>query len=529
MELQPQGLIPIEWLMVAVFIAGAIVRGLLMHKSTGSLENLFLADRKVPGLIGSLSTVATNFNANDFFGSAGLIFGVGAVMLHGNLLNGVALLFVALFVMQKLRRINAFTLGGWLEKRYSPIVGNLYSSTWAFIWMLFNLGLYIYAGALVLHTLVGWNLYASMVGIALIAAFYTLWGGFGAVIASDVLGVALMFFPFLFLASSVWADVGGPIEIAKALPEAKAHFWGSQTPFGALPLMLCGMFFFALSYWTSEAQIVQRPLSAKSEEDASVTYLGASFWYMILVPLLISVPALAAITLFPQLETRDYAMAMLIRSYIPKGLYGVMVVGLMAGVFSSADSQINAFCAMFTNDIYKKLLVRRKEKEHYLLVSKVAGIIFTLAAIGTALLFSTERAKELGMMLFAFSVLATIMPPFAAITILGSMSKRITKQGALAGLICGAAVSIFLIVATQKEAKWILNIAQDTLYLRTIATFLTTAFVAVIVSMAFKPAKDVPLPDSTFTMTKMTPRLKRMVIMLVLALIVMATVWTVIF
>ena len=439
-------LLPIEWMMVIVFVTGALVRGLLMHKSTGTLENLFLAGRKVPAFIASLSTVATNMNANDFIGSAGFAYGVGAVILHGNLANGIALIFVSLVVMQKLRRISVFTLGGWLEQRYSPTVAHMYTFAWTFIWMLFNMGLYIYGGAFVLKTLAGWNLYYSIVGLSIIAAFYTLLGGLGAVIASDVLGVALMFFPFVFLSLAVWGDVGGPIELAKALPEAKTAFWGPHTPFGGITMAIAGMVFMSLSYWTSEAQIVQRPLSAKSEEDASSTYLYTSFWYTILVPLVVTIPALCAIKLFPGLDNPDYAMPLLIRTYLPRGLYGIIVVGLMAGVFSSADSQINSFCAMFTSEIYKKLFVRDKEKEHYLFVSKVAGILFTLAAIGTALLFSIGSVKN-GMMLFAFSVLATIMPPFGAVTIMGSLFKRISKQGALAGIIAGMAVAIVLLVA----------------------------------------------------------------------------------
>ena len=448
-------LIPIEWIMVAVFVAGAIVRGIIMHKSTGSLDNLFLAGRKVPGLIASLSTVATNMNAGDFIGSAGIVYLVGALMVHGNLLHGIALIFVALVVMQKLRRLNAFTLGDWLEKRYCPAVGNTYSIVWAFVWMLFNLGFYLYVGAFVLEQLVGWDLRISIVCLSVIAAFYTLLGGFGAVIASDVLSVALMFFPFIFLACAVWAKVGGPAELAAALPTSKGDFWPTQTRFGPLGIAIFGIIFMHISYWTSEAQVVQRPLSSKSEEDASVSYIGASFWYTILVPLMISLPALAALKLWPNLPSNDMAMPMLIRQFIPRGLYGLVVVGLMAGVFSSADSQINAFCAMFTSEIYRKIFVPNRKKEHYLLVSKVAGILFTLAAIGTALLFSIGSVKD-GMMLFAFSVLATIMPPFGAVTIMGSLFKRISKQGALAGVIAGMVVAIVLLVAFNIDYNKIL-------------------------------------------------------------------------
>ena len=253
---------------------------------------------------------------------------------------------------------------------------------------------------------------------------------------------------------------------------------------------------------------------------------------------------------------------------------------------------------MFTSDIYRKLFVKNRTKEHYLTVSKIAGVIFTLAAIGAAFLFSTPTARKMGMMLFAFGVLATIMPPFAAVTILGSISRRVTRHGAVAGLIAGAAVSVTLIVAfninynkilaerytgvtidtkvknppevsvifeqdlanitidykddrvddittavtTEKQAEegrliryvWFMSkarsVVKNDVYFRTICTFLTTALVAIIVSLFFKPAdKVLQLPDASLTLTKMTPRLTRMTLALIAAIIIMGTIWTLIF
>jgi Na+/proline symporter len=198
----------------------------------------------------------------------------------------------------------------------------------------------------------------------------------------------------------------------------------------------------------------------------------------------------------------------------------------MAGVFSSADSQINCFCAMFTNEIYKKLFVRDKNKEHYLFVSKVAGVTFTLAAIGTALLFSVGSVKD-GMMLFAFSVLATIMPPFGAVTILGSLTDRVNKYGAVAGIIAGVLVSVLLIVADAKG--YLKDVASVTIYIRTLATFMTSAIVAIIVSLAIPAPRTDGVPSATYTKIKFTPTTVKLSLMLIAALIIMASIWTYVF
>jgi len=516
-----ESLIWTEWLMVVVFAVGVMAWGFRMRKSAASLEGSFLAGRKVPGFIASLSTVATNLNANDFIGGAGFVYGVGVVLAHQSWANGLALMLVSILVIPKLRRLNVFTLGGWLEKRYSPTVGSMYSIIWACVWMLCNLGLYLYAGGLVLNSLVGWDLYTSIVVLSIIAATYTLIGGFGAVVATDVLQLALMFFPFVFLASAVWIDIGSVANLAVNLPTDKAVYWANETPFGSLVVMLLGVFLMGVSYWSCEAQIIQRPLSARSEEDATVSYLGATFWLSLLCPLLVTLPALAAIYYFPNLENNDLAMPSLIRKFLPRGLYGVTVVGLIAGVFSSADSQINAFSTMFTTDIYKRLLRRGKGDAHYLRVSKVAGVVFTLAAIGTAVLFST--AKD-GMMLFAISILATIMPPFAAVTILGALVRRVNRRGALVGLIAGGAIALSLVVVSKMG--YLESIAEDTLYFRTAVTFLVSAILTYVVSVLTpnpQTDSDTSEVDISFSISRRTIR---MTLILLAGMLGMTAFWT---
>jgi solute:Na+ symporter, SSS family len=512
---------PIEWAMIGVFSVGIVTWGFVMRRAARSLEGSFLAGRKVPGLLASLSTVATNLNANDFIGGAGVMYAVGAVNAQGSWINSVALVLVSLFLVQKLRRLNVYTLGGWLERRYSFRVGFSYSLVWSLVWMLFNLGLYLYAGAVVLHTLVGWNLYHSILLLSVISAAVTLLGGFGAVVATDVLQILLMFFPFIFVAIGAFTQIGGISEIAKSIPADKVDFWAAHTRFGPLPIMLFGTFFMGMSYWSTEAQVIQRPLSAKSEEDSIISYLGAAFWFSILMPLLVWMPALTALHFFPNLENPDHAMPSLIRTVLPRGLYGVTIVGLMAGVFSSTEAQINSFCTMFTTDIYRRVVRPNRDEQHYMAASKTAGIIFTFAAIGTAWLFT--RAQS-GMMIFAISVLATIMPPFAAVTVLGAMLPRMNRRGASAGLISGFSVAVTLVVADK--LGYLAMVAQETLYFRAMITFLIAAAVCYAVSLLTASAEDPSAARPVDLSVKWSPRVIRMAVLLAVGMAAMVGMWT---
>jgi SSS family solute:Na+ symporter len=477
--MEPGALVSTEYIMVAVFILGLVCWGYMKRHSVKTMDQSFLADRKVPGFIASLSTVATTLNVNDFVGLSGSVYAVGIIMAHMPLISGICLLFLSLMLVHKLRAMNVFTAGEWLGKRYRPGIGNAYSIVWSCIWMVFNLGLYNYGGALILHTLMGWNFYFSLVLLSVVGAFYTISGGFGVVVGTHILQVMLMFFPFLVIAPLAIFKAGGIANIVSSLPADQVNIWTPHTPFGPISLMFFGCVITTASFWSSEAQLLQRPLSSRSSEDASITYLGASFWFVILMPFLIIMPALASKVLFTDLDKPDLAAPMLIKTLLPHGLYGVAVVGLMSGFLSSAASQINSFCAMFTTDVYKKLIRPGKQESHYLLTSKIAGVIFAFCAVGTALLF--YRAPS-GMFIYAVGVLATIMPPFAAVIMLGAMWKKANSRGAAAGLIIGGSLAVTLFILANRT-KLLLPIAEDTMFFRAALTYIVTLGTAWLFSL----------------------------------------------
>ena len=489
---EPRPLLANEWMMILFYVAGVLYWGYRFRaQASENPAESFLAGRSIPGWIASCSTVASNLNANDFLGWAGAVYLVGVVMVHFPLHTAIVICFSGLVVMRKLRAAKVYTLGGWLAKRYSPLVGNIYNIAWILVWMPFGLGLYIYAGSLILHTLVGWPLGISIVLVTTIAAVYTLMGGFRAVVATDVIQLFFMLFPLVVVCIILWLTVGGPLELLQKIPSPQASLWSSDTPFGPIGFLFFGHLAMALTFWSCDAQLVQRPLSTRNDSEAAVAYLGAGFWYALLVPLIAIFPGLAAIACFPDLDKADYAAPMILREYLPPGLYGVAIVGLLSGVFSSVDSTLNAFCTMFTRDIYVGIWNPAASDKIQLRVSHYAGIGLTLIGILTAYYFSLNDS----MFVSIAKIISFLMPPLGAVTVLGACWKRCSYQAALIGL--GAGYASAMLLALLDQQGQLSELAAEPAFFNALINFTITVLVVGCVSLAVPHRQQTAAPATS--------------------------------
>ncbi|WP_227379389.1 sodium:solute symporter family transporter [Haladaptatus halobius] len=480
-----------------------------MRQSTVDTASTFLADRSLPPWVQAFSTVATNLNANDFLGLAGFAYTFGIIALMVPISTALGIVVATIAIIPFIREIEAFSLGEWLNTRFTSPVGEAYDFIWTFVWMFINMGLYIYAGSLVLNTLLGWDLWVSIGVVVVVGATYTLLGGFGAVAGSDTIQFVLMFIPLALLLPISLDMVGGISGLVEGIQSNQATMTPSEHPLLAdfpfsgpiaIILLYLGFITQSISYWGTESQILQRPLSSESSESAQLGFLYTGIWYAVLVPLFILLPGVIAAVLYPNLEVADEAMPMLIRDVMPPGLYGVVIVGLLAGVLSSVDSQLNNFQTLLTERVYRRFVAPDRSQSHYIRVSQIAGIIFVILSVGMAYYFSLQDS----MYLVAQSLLVTIMPTFAAVAIVGGLWDRATATGAKVAVVMGFLFSIYLGFALGHEAT----------YVRSLYSLLSTMAVAVVVSV-FTTPKDSETPTGFVsslrdsTRTAISPKIKR--------------------
>jgi SSS family solute:Na+ symporter len=353
----------------------------------------------------------------------------------------------------------------------------------------FNLGAMFWVSSVLLKTLMGWDVWFSIILCAGVVGLYTVFGGLAAVIMTDVVQLVIMFvggFAVLFLGLHMVGGWEGMVTKINMMGEAySSHFEliqpvDTETPFPWTGILFGLTFVMSNAYMIGNQAIVQRCLSAKNEWHAKASMILGSFLKM-MIPLLVLFPGMIAIISFPDLKDGDEAFPMLIRTLLPPGLGGLVFAAFFAGLMSSIDSVLNSTATLFTRDIYGKYIKKTAEDRHYLFVGRIVTVTLLILGVATSKISSFFPGIYVAIQTF----LSFLQGPTFSVLLLGIFWKRSTQWGGLAGMLSGIAVSALLYTF-----KGNLFTIEDPFLYVSWWSFVAGLVVNIVVSFASRPHPD---------------------------------------
>ena len=233
-------------------------------------------------------------------------------------------------------------------------------------------GVNLYALALVLELLLGWPILLGIVVAAAIVLGYITLGGLSSAIYNEVLQFFIILAALIPLALVGLHDVGGweglkdAVRGSEAGGEPLLHAWegtgvGNVTnPLEAswVPIVFGLGFVLSFGYWTTNFAEVQRALSAKSLGAARRTPLIGAY-PKIFIPFITVIPGLVALVVIPGLGSdkpnMEYnnAIPLLMNEYLPNGMLGLALAGLIAAFMAGVAANVSAFNAVVTYDLWE--------------------------------------------------------------------------------------------------------------------------------------------------------------------------------
>src|SRR6202453_4803616 len=301
-------LVPLDVLILVLYFAVVIFIGFYVKGSTNTSEEFFLANREMSAWIAGLSFVSANLGSLELMGWAGAAYQYGILATHWYWIGAIpAMLFLGIVMMPFYYISKTHSVPGYLQLRFGEGARAVSAVSFAVMTILMS-GVNMYAMALVMKTVLGWNISFSIWVGAATVALYVMLGGLRSAIINEVLQFVLIWagaamIPILgLIEAGGWTKLKAQIAVNMGTTDY-GHMWSTLGHFKDNPMgvhwtgIVFGLgFVVSFGYWTTDFLVVQRVLSANSLRSAKMApVIGAAF--KMAVPLIVILPGLIALGL----------------------------------------------------------------------------------------------------------------------------------------------------------------------------------------------------------------------------------------
>lgn len=456
---------PLDLTICIVYVVAIVAIGLWTgirsrRRSNGegnAAGGYFLAGKTLRWPMIGLALFATNISCVHLVSLAQSGFDTG--LLNGNFewMAAFTLILLALFFVPFYIRSGVATLPDFLEKRYDRSSRNWLAIVSVFSAVIIHIAFSLLTGGIVLHTLFGVDMYASVIAISLLTAVYTIVGGLASVVITEAIQTVVLLAGAIIISISAWHKMGGwePMvqvltshhELSK-LSMLRPPGDGSGMPWYAVFL---GYPVLGIWYWCADQTIVQRVLGARNEDNARVGALFCGF-IKILPVFIFVLPGLFAYTLVTAglldagaLKTIDATgkevinskgiYTVMITELLPVGLVGISTAALLSGLMSQISGALNAISTLLSYDIYQRYYPNATDKD-LIRAGRIAAALALLFSLALLPLLNRYESIFNGLN----DIIAHIAPPITCVFLLGICWKKASPVSAKLTLWIGSAL-----------------------------------------------------------------------------------------
>lgn len=472
-----------DWLALAAYFAIILAIGWQTAKRVIDTSDFFIGGRRFGKIMMVFFSFGAGTSGNDAVGVSAKTYVEG--------MSGIWFQWLWLFctpfywlIAPMFRRMRALTTGDYFEQRYDGTVAALYTVV-GILLLTVNIGVLQLGAASMIEALTDGaiNRYPAILGMTALYVFYGMAGGLSAAIITDFIqGILTVFLSFILVPFALQA-VGGFAGLHQAIEDK--HMFSLVAP-GEINLfyviMLC---LSALIGIVTQPHIMGVCGAGKNEWDGAVGFAGGNLLKRFCT-IAWMVVGMCAVVLFPKQTQMEPdlvygAVAQRLLPSVMPGLVGVFLAALIASMMSSCDAFMVSSSGLFTQNFYRRILVRGKPDKHYVLVGRIASLVIVCAAIT----FSFAVTDVPSGLLWFFKLQALMGPAFW----LGLFWRRATVAGAWASTLSGFAI-LFLTSMPQFHSWAVINLPEYMIWQDRfrdswqIASYLTTAFsMGIIVSL----------------------------------------------
>jgi len=463
---------PVDLAIIVIYFVSVLGIGIYLKKFAKSGEDFFVAGRGMSSWVAGLAFISANLGSLELLGWAGNAYQYGILAAHWYWVGAIpAMLFLALIMMPFYYICKTHSVPGYLQLRYGHATSALSAITFAVMTILMS-GVNMYAMAVVMQVILGWNIHFSIWVSSLTVGVYVVLGGLYSAIFNEVIQFFLIWLGALLIPILGLIESGGWSGMVAKIHERFAgqdftHLWGpmlhpSQNPMGVqwIAIVFGLGAVLSMGYWTTDFLVVQRVIAAKDIRAAKTAPIIGAFFKMA-VPFIVILPGLLGLAVLPYhlypanvaaagQHTYDQVLPLMMARYLGPGLLGLGITALIAGFMSGMAGNISAFATVWTYDLYRPFIKKDATDQHYVAMGRWCTMIGLLVSIGAAYIVTHFGS----LMDYVQALFSFFIAPLFGTVIIGMLWKRATKKAGFWGLLAGitTAITIFALMRSHPES-----------------------------------------------------------------------------
>jgi len=446
-------------ILLGSLLALIAIGGVFSGEQRGTAD-FFLARRRIPWWAACLSFLATEISAVTIIAVPATAYSENWEYAQFFVGSSLAKLAVAYLFIPAFYRYDCTTIYEFLRHRFGP-ASQVTGSVFFFITRLLGSGVRLMAAALAVAVLVGWPLWATIALFTGVSIVYIGLGGVKAVVWTNVFQASTFLIGGAltvgFLAFSIDGGLGAMLGTAAEAGRLGVINWGPApgapdfwrrvlTDPNIFWLAALNGFVGSMAAFGTDHDLMQRLLTVETRGESQRTLALTPIGTLATLLLYLAIGA-GLFTFYAQhpgqaLPRPDEIFPFFIRTVMPELLRGVMLTAI---VLASIDSPLGSLAASFVTDIYRPILVRGGTDRHYLMVSRVAVVVFGLLLALLAWGFSFfDRILWL-----AFKIAGVTFGSLLGVFLLGLLTKLRANRANVAAMVIMAVVNLVLLTLSE--------------------------------------------------------------------------------
>jgi len=409
----------VDLIIVIIYLLAIVIVGLLVQKKASKdINSYFLGNRKLPWWVLGASGMASNTDIAGTMINTAFIYALGTKGFFIEIRGGVTLImaFLMVFMGKWNRRSQVMTQAEWMHFRFGTgkegDFARIISAIAAIVMTVAMVTYFVIGAGKFVGAFLGIEpIYASLLMVVL-AMIYTVSSGLYGVVWTDVFQGVFIFGVILYITGMAMSTVNLPQEFFVSVPMVDGSFtaikttlaeWSRIIPPNEMNMpegstfAIYNLFGIAIMFYLFKVTLegasgaggymLQRYFAAKSDREAGMLSL---FWTCLLAFRWPLIASFAMLGIYHGIETGsviadpELVLPTVIKNYIPTGVKGFLIAGLMAAAMSTFDSTVNAGAAYWVKDLYQAYLRPRASEKDLMIQARLASV----GIVVLALLFS---------------------------------------------------------------------------------------------------------------------------------------------